>query len=214
MTLFSKTAAALMVALLAVSAPALPAAAITNGTPEASVALAKSMGVVRAVFYLKNGKVVSEDWILPNKGWPRQKAHDAIRRIAGTKGAFVKRELKGGNEWLTPKAGITAILSEQATTEAFSVALTEYEYRPGDKLMVYLVGIGLRHQGLLPENVALIKPGMGVDTVAALLGNWDSPTEAQHHDAPDSPMTWNKNGKPAVRVHFKDHKVVRVEKLK
>lgn len=204
---------ALAIATLLITVPPLPASAVTNGTAEASAALARSLGARRAVFYLEKGRVISEDWLLSGKGWPKQKAHDAIRRITGIKGAFAKREAMGGNEWLTPRAGITAVLAEGATTEAFSVGHANYEYKPkGHQIMVYMPAFGLIRQAPTPENVALIKPGLDSDTVAAILGPWDAPVEEEHGVA-ITPMTWNRNGKPAVRVHFVNELVVKVEKL-
>lgn len=202
-------------AALVAAAVAMPQAAlaITHYTPAASAELAKAMGAEFAIFEVRNNKVAWETWHLPAKGWTKAQIEAAVRRIALTDKPFLGTKTEHGGVSITPLLGLTAVYDAAAPIRSFSVYSDTYAYDPSmDKMMFYMPGVGVRTQSATPENLKLLKHGMHVDRVVDIMGFWTTPV-GEHNHGPDVVATWNKNGKPAYRVSFKNHAVAKVQAL-
>jgi hypothetical protein len=197
---------------LAVTAPQ-AASAITHYPPAASAELAKSLGAEFVTFEVRNNKVAWETWHLPGKGWTKAQIEAAIKRVALTDKPFLGTRTEHGDVHITPLLGLTAVYNVTPPITAFSVYSDTYAYDPSmDQMMFSMPGIGVRPQAATPDNLKLIQPGMHVDRVVHILGFWTTPV-GEHNYLPDMVATWNKNGKPAYRVTFKDHEVAKVQTL-
>ncbi|MFN3429708.1 MAG: hypothetical protein ACK46X_07125 [Candidatus Sericytochromatia bacterium] len=206
---------AFITAALIAAAVSVPqaASAITHYPPAASADLAKALGAEFVTFEVRNNKVAWETWHLGAKGWTKAQIEAAVRRIALTDKPFLGTRTDHGGVFITPLLGLTAVYDGAAPIKSFSVYSDTYAYDPSmDKMMFYMPGVGVRAQAATPENLKLLKPGMHVDRVVDILGFWTTPV-GEHNHGPNVVATWNKNGKPAYRVTFKDHAVAKVQTL-